>query len=91
MNSSASCPGDAFSRGDREPRLQAGVDVVGPFNSPGVSDTPSRRRIFICRPQVRDANQEQGLRPSHRREPGAPRVPPAGHERRHRFPDAVLR
>ncbi len=49
-------PGDAFSRGDREPRLQAGVDVVGPFNSPGVSETPSRKRIFICRPQ---ANQEK--------------------------------
>ena len=49
-------PGDAFSRGDREPRLQAGVDVVGPFNSPGVSETPSRRKIFICRPQ---GNQEK--------------------------------
>jgi mono/diheme cytochrome c family protein len=43
-------PGDAFSRGDREPRIQAGVQVMGPFNSPGVSDTPSRRRIFVCRP-----------------------------------------
>ena len=36
-------PGDAFSRGDREPRIQGGVQVMGPFNSPGVSDTPSRR------------------------------------------------
>ena len=43
-------PGDAFSRGDREPRIQGGVQVMGPFNSPGVSDTPSRRRIFVCRP-----------------------------------------
>jgi mono/diheme cytochrome c family protein len=42
-------PGDAFSRGDREPRVAGGVQVLGPFNSPGVSDTPSRRRIFICR------------------------------------------
>ena len=32
-------PGDAFSRGDREPRIQGGVQVMGPFNSPGVSDT----------------------------------------------------
>jgi hypothetical protein len=46
-------PGDAFSRGDREPRLVGGVDVVGPFNSPGVSETPSRRKIFICRPESR--------------------------------------
>jgi hypothetical protein len=48
-------PGDAFSRGDREPRLVGGVDVIGPFNSPGVSETPSRRQIFICRPE---ANKE---------------------------------
>jgi mono/diheme cytochrome c family protein len=45
-------PGDAFSRGDREPRIQDRVQVVGPFNSPGVSDTPSRRRIFVCRPEA---------------------------------------
>jgi hypothetical protein len=48
-------PGDAFSRGDREPRIQGGVQVMGPFDSPGVSDTPSRRRIFVCRP---DKGQE---------------------------------
>ena len=44
-------PGDEFSRGDREPRLVSGVKVEGPFNSPGVSETPSRRKVFICRPQ----------------------------------------
>jgi hypothetical protein len=43
-------PGDAFSRGDRAPRVQGGVQVMGPFDSPGISDTPSRRRIFVCRP-----------------------------------------
>jgi len=43
--------GDEFSRGDREPRLVGGVQVMGPFNSPGVSDTPSRRKIFICHPE----------------------------------------
>jgi mono/diheme cytochrome c family protein len=48
-------PGDAFSRGDREPRLVGGVQVAGPFDSPGVSDTPSRQRIFVCRPE---RNQE---------------------------------
>jgi hypothetical protein len=46
----ANMPGDEFSRGDREPRLVDGVKVEGPFNSPGVSDTPSRKKIFICRP-----------------------------------------
>jgi mono/diheme cytochrome c family protein len=44
-------PGDAFSRGDREPRVVGGVDVVGPFNAKGVSETSSRQRIFICRPE----------------------------------------
>ncbi len=43
-------PGDAFSRGDREPRLVGGVQVTGPFNSPGVSETASRRQVFVCRP-----------------------------------------
>jgi mono/diheme cytochrome c family protein len=45
-------PGDAFSRGDREPRLVGGLDVMGPFNATGVSDTPSRRRVFICNPDT---------------------------------------
>jgi hypothetical protein len=48
-------PGDEFSRGDREPRLVSGVKVDGPFNSPGVSETPSRRKIFICRPAFAEA------------------------------------
>ncbi|HXD73631.1 MAG TPA: DUF1592 domain-containing protein [Vicinamibacterales bacterium] len=43
-------PGDEFSRGDHEPRLVGGVQVMGPFNSAGVSETPSRRKIFICKP-----------------------------------------
>ena len=45
-------PGEDFSRGDREPRVVGGVDVMGPYNSPGVSDTPSRRRVFICKPEA---------------------------------------
>jgi mono/diheme cytochrome c family protein len=49
-------PGDAFSRGDREPRLVGGVQVVGPFNASGVSETPSRRQVFVCRPEP---NQER--------------------------------
>jgi len=34
---------------ERLPRV-AGLDVVGPFNATGVGDTPSRRKIFVCRP-----------------------------------------
>ena len=44
-------PGDEFSRGDREPRLVGGVQVTGPFNSPGVSETPSRRRSSSVSPR----------------------------------------
>ena len=44
-------PGEDFSRGDRQPRLVDGVQVIGPFNSPGVSETVSRQRIFICKPE----------------------------------------
>jgi len=47
-------PGDEFSRGDRAPRVIAGVRVEGPFNSPGVSETTSRRKIFVCRPVQKD-------------------------------------
>ncbi len=43
--------GQSFGRGLRAPRLVDGVQVVGPFDSPGVSETPSRQRIFICQPQ----------------------------------------
>jgi mono/diheme cytochrome c family protein len=44
--------GGSFGRGLRAPRMIDGVTVVGPFNSPGVSKTPSRERIFICQPQT---------------------------------------
>jgi hypothetical protein len=48
--------GGSFGRGLRAPRMIDGVTVVGPFDSPGVSKTPSRERIFICQPQ---AGEEQ--------------------------------
>jgi hypothetical protein len=28
------------------------ITVAGPFNATGVSDTPSRRRLFVCRPST---------------------------------------
>ena len=30
------------------------VAITGPFNSTGSGDTPSRRRIFVCRPAAKD-------------------------------------
>ena len=62
----------------------------GPFNSPGVSETPSRRRIFVCRPERETAREtkragaqrEPTARGASRRTWRAPRLPPAGHRRR---------
>ena len=34
----------------RMPRMQSGVEVTGPFNSTGISMTPSREKIFVCYP-----------------------------------------
>ncbi len=47
----------AFAPGggeDRIPRVGS-LEVVGPFNPSGISDTPSRRRIFVCAPASADA------------------------------------
>ncbi len=46
-------PYDAHFNMDRHPRTQPGVRsvaIAGPFGSAGAGDTPSRRRIFVCRP-----------------------------------------
>ena len=36
---------------DRVARLNDGIEIVGPFNSTGVSQTASRRLIFVCDPK----------------------------------------
>ena len=46
-------PYDAHFNMDRHPRTQPGVrsvSIAGPFDATGSGDTPSRRRIFVCRP-----------------------------------------
>ena len=46
-------PYDAHFNMDRHPRIQPAVrsvSVAGPYDPTGVSDTPSRARIFVCRP-----------------------------------------
>jgi len=48
---STASTGGSFGQGLRAPRMNDGVTVVGPFNSPGVSKTFSRERLFICQPQ----------------------------------------
>jgi mono/diheme cytochrome c family protein len=43
------------------PRTQPGVasvTITGPYDVQGVSDTPSRQRIFVCRPTTRAAESD---------------------------------
>jgi hypothetical protein len=49
----------AFRPGLGEERIPkvAGLEIMGPFTTAGLSDTPSRQRIFVCRP----ANQSDEL------------------------------
>jgi hypothetical protein len=45
----------------RHPRIQPAiysVSIMGPFDATGVTDTPSRRRIFVCRP-AKPADEER--------------------------------
>lgn len=39
---------------NRMPRMQSGVEVLGPYNPSGISSTTSRDRIFICHPSPAD-------------------------------------
>ena len=50
-------PYDAHFNMDRHPRIQPAVysvSIGGPFDASGVGDTPSRKRIFTCRPAIKD-------------------------------------
>ena len=54
------------------PRLKA-VMVEGPYKVTGISSTPSREKIFICKPA--GGGRRNGLRDQDSDEPRAPRVP----------------
>jgi mono/diheme cytochrome c family protein len=50
---------------NRHPRLQPAVhsvSITGPFEAAGVGETPSRNRIFSCRPAARAADADCGRR-----------------------------
>jgi hypothetical protein len=44
----------SFRPGAGEERIQrvASIEIQGPFTPAGLSDTPSRQRIFVCRPKT---------------------------------------
>jgi hypothetical protein len=47
-------PTDSFSYtgAPRVPGIFGGVDMTGPYSSTGLSSTPSRRKLFVCVPEV---------------------------------------
>jgi hypothetical protein len=53
-------PYEAHFNQDRHPRIQPAVysvSIGGPFNAGGAGDTPSRGRIFVCRPATPSAEE----------------------------------
>jgi hypothetical protein len=51
---------DDFSFGGaaRMPVILGGINVVGPFNSTGLTRTASRRKLFVCEPEVAERERE---------------------------------
>lgn len=43
-------PGEAAFDGQPGPPALARIEIAGPYHPAGVSETPSRKRIFLCRP-----------------------------------------
>ena len=63
---------------DRVPRV-ASLEVVGPFSRPASAITPSRQRIFVCRPA--SSGRGASLRDKDLSHDRAPRLSPAGDRR----------
>ena len=66
----------------------ASVTISGPYNATAPGDSPSRRRIFVCRPAA--PADEVPVRHADPVDAGAARLPPAGDRRGPAGPDAVL-
>jgi Protein of unknown function (DUF1592)/Protein of unknown function (DUF1588)/Protein of unknown function (DUF1587)/Protein of unknown function (DUF1585)/Protein of unknown function (DUF1595) len=43
--------GEAAFDGQPGPPALGRIEIAGPYNATGVSETPSRKRIFVCRPK----------------------------------------
>ena len=57
----------------RSPRLVDGVEIVGPFNSKGVSTTESRALIFTCDPKKSAQGEGSVVRGDNKAEPACAR------------------
>ena len=52
--SSRSFPGGGevgIIEGEESPLKVERLEINGPFDATGISDTPSRQKIFVCRPR----------------------------------------
>ncbi len=65
------------------------VNLTGPYNPTGPGDTPSRRRIYGCKPSP--ASAEAGMRASHPDESRHTRLSSSGDERRYGADPRALR
>jgi hypothetical protein len=48
----------SFTGANRVPGIVGGVDMIGPYQSAGVSRTRSREMLFICEPEVAERESE---------------------------------
>jgi hypothetical protein len=48
----------SFGGGARMPVIAGGINLVGPFNSTGLTRTASRRKLFVCEPEVAERERE---------------------------------
>lgn len=44
----------SFTGAERVPGIVGGIDMIGPFESTGLSRTASRQKLFVCDPEVAD-------------------------------------
>jgi hypothetical protein len=44
----------SFTGAERVPGIVGGIDMIGPFESTGLSRTASREKLFVCEPEVAD-------------------------------------
>jgi hypothetical protein len=44
----------SFTGAERVPGIVGGIDMIGPYASTGLSPTESRKKLFVCEPEVAD-------------------------------------
>ena len=67
------------------------VEISGPHDPTGPGQSPSRERIFTCRPAKASDRKQAGMRQNDSCDAWPAALPPAGHRRRPRSAAGVLR